>query len=217
MKITLASAIQLIHEAAWGSLATLSAQMPGYPFATILPFTLNEQHCPVFLLSDLAEHTKNVLADSRASLLVHSAVSQNVLTAERISIVGDVMSIVPSADLVARYLRYHPDAKDYLALGGFSFYQLMPQRSRYVGGFGQMGWIEIEEWASVEVLPLAEEKILIHGIANIYPNPVRMFGIDCYGFDVEKNGKRTRQRFPDAPVALAQISEVVRRFVAAVE
>ena len=217
MKITLASAIQLMHEGAWGSLATHSTQVPGYPFATILPFTLNEQHCPVFLLSDLAEHTKNLLADSRSSLLIHSSVGQNVLTAERISIIGDVLPIIPSGDLIARYLRYHPDAKDYLALGDFSFYQLTPQRSRYVGGFGQMGWIEIEEWAALEVLPVADERMLIHGIANTYSNPLRLLGIDCYGFDVEKNGKRTRQRFADAPVAVAQIGEVVRRFLAAIE
>lgn len=215
MKMILPPVIQILHEAKWGSLATLSFLMPGYPFATIVPFALNEQHHPVFLLSDLAEHTKNILANCKASLLVHSAIGQNVLTAERVSIAGDIMQIVPSADLVARYLRYHPDAKDYLALGDFFFYQLTPQRSRYVGGFGRMGWIETEEWESVEVLSLADEKRLIQAISHISLNPRRIYGIDCYGFDVEINGVRTRHRFSDAPVALAQIGEAVRRLIVA--
>ena len=85
MKITFHSAIHLIHEAAWGSLATHSTQAPGYPFATVLPFAPDEQHCPMFLISGLAEHTKNLIADYRASLLIHSRDSQNVLTTERIS------------------------------------------------------------------------------------------------------------------------------------
>jgi len=204
-----------MHEAAWGSLATHSTQVPGYPFATILPFALDEQHCPLFLLSSLAEHTKNLVADCRASFLVHSPDGQNVLTAERISIVGDVKPVSPSMDLIARYLRYHPDAEEYLALGDFSFYQLVPERARYVAGFGQMGWLEKSEWSGPGVLPPSDEGELIQELSNVYPGAIRMLGIDCYGFDVERNGKRERQRFPKAPIAVEQIGEVVRRFLAA--
>jgi len=215
MKINFDSAIHLMHEAAWGSLATHSTQAPGYPFATILPFALDEQHCPLFLISSLAEHTKNLIADFRASFLVHSPDGQNVLTAERISIIGDVKPVTPSTDLVARYLRYHPDAEEYLTFGDFSFYQLVPERARYVAGFGQMGWLEKSEWTVAGVLPPAYEGLLIQELTDVYPGAIRMLGIDCYGFDVEKNGKRERQRFPTAPLAVEQIGEVVRRFLAA--
>ena len=217
MKITFPSAIHLLHEAAWGCLATHSAQMPGYPFATALPFALDEQHCPLLLISDLAEHTKNLMTDSRASLLIQSQDGQHVLTTERISIVGDVAPVKLSADGLGRYLRYHPDAKEYLALGDFSFYRLLPQRARYVAGFGNMGWIENEEWSKVEVLPLADERNFLQGITDTYsgPGPLRVLGIDCYGFDFEKNGQRTRQRFSAPAGAVEQIGEVVRRFLVA--
>ncbi|KAF3996311.1 HugZ family pyridoxamine 5'-phosphate oxidase [Glaciimonas immobilis] len=217
MKITFASALHLMHEATWGSLATHSAEMPGYPFATALPFALDEQHCPVCLISGLAEHTKNLIADARASFLIHSPTGDNVLTGERISIIGNMVAISPSQDFITRYLRYHPDAREYLALGDFTFYRLTPKRSRYVAGFGQMGWLEAEEWTEAKILPLAEEKTVIHDIASMRKAPTKIFGIDYYGFDVEINGKRTRQRFPDAPIALGQMSEIVRRFLAAFE
>jgi heme iron utilization protein len=215
MKINFDSALHLMHEAAWGSLATHSTQVPGYPFASILPFAPDEQHCPLFLVSSLAEHTKNLIADCRASFLVHRPGGQNVLTAERMSIVGDVQPVIPSPDLIARYLRYHPDAEEYLALGDFSFYRLVPERARYVAGFGQMGWVEKGEWAGAGVLSPADEGMLIQELTEVYPGAVRMLGIDCYGFDVEKNGIRERQRFPKVPIAVEQIGEVVRRFLAA--
>ena len=69
MNIQLDTVIPLLHESAFGVLATHSTQLPGYPFASILPFVLDESHRPIFLISALAEHTKNLLADARASFL----------------------------------------------------------------------------------------------------------------------------------------------------
>jgi putative heme iron utilization protein len=60
-------AIHLLHEAAYGTLATHSAILPGYPYATVVPYVPDETQRPVVCLSALAEHTKNLLADSRVS------------------------------------------------------------------------------------------------------------------------------------------------------
>src|SRR4051794_23954336 len=118
MNINFDSVIHLLHGAAAGSLATQSTQMPGYPFASVLPFVLDERQRPVFLISGLAEHTKNLAADWRACFLVH--VSD--VKAERASVLGDVQRIDAPPQLRARYIRYHPDAEQYLALGDFAFY-----------------------------------------------------------------------------------------------
>jgi putative heme iron utilization protein len=115
MKIAFDSVVHLLHESRHGSLATQSIQMPGYPFASVLPYVLDENAYPVFLISQLAEHTKNLTADCRASFIVHDCGAQNVLTAERVSLIGDARQFDASAELVARYLRYQPDAAQYLA------------------------------------------------------------------------------------------------------
>ncbi|MFI4941532.1 MAG: HugZ family protein [Burkholderiales bacterium] len=206
--------IHLLHNASWGSLATHSTQAPGYPFATMAPFALDEQHRPLFLISDLAEHTKNLVADARASLLVQPDGEGNMLARERLSIVGDVKRVTPSEALVARYLRYHPDAEQYLALAGFHFFQLVPMQARYIAGFGQMRWIGNAEWSGAEVMPPDEEALFISAIGEAHARGVRVLGIDRYGVDLEKNGKRERQRFTCAPVVATQIGDEVRRFLA---
>ena len=53
-----------------GSLSTLSRKQPGFPFGSVMPYGLDEQGRPVFLISTMAMHTQNLRADPRASLLV---------------------------------------------------------------------------------------------------------------------------------------------------
>src|SRR5882757_3884072 len=111
MKINFDSVIHMLHGAPCGSLASQSVKMPGYPFASLLPFVPDEQHRPVFLISRLAEHTKNLIEDCRASFLVHGMDGQNALATERVSLLGKTASFDASPQLVAPSLRYQPDAE----------------------------------------------------------------------------------------------------------
>jgi heme iron utilization protein len=216
MKIDFDSVVHLLHERRYGSLATQSIQMPGYPFASVLPFVLDENAHPVFLISHLAEHTKNLTADCRASFIVHDCGAQNVLTAERVSLMGDVGQFDASAELVGRYLRYQPDAEQYLGFGDFAFFRLKPKGARYVAGFGRMGWIEKADWANSVVLSLLDEEKLVPSLIEAQPAGVRLLGLDCYGFDFERTGKRERQRFPNGPLAADKIGETVKRLLCTV-
>ena len=215
MNIPLETIMSLLHGMTHGVMATHSTQLPGYPFATILPFMADERHHPIFLISRLAEHTKNLLADRRSSFLVSSPDGKNVLTAARLTIVGDVVPIDAAPDLLARYLRYHPDARQYLDLGDFVFFRLVPKRARYVAGFGQMGWVEEGEWANGAVLQLADEATLYQDLIGALPMGIRLLGVDCYGVDIERQGKRERQQFPNAPVMAENVGEIGPRFLAA--
>jgi hypothetical protein len=207
---------QILHAASSGALATQSRRMPGYPYASALPFALDEQHRPVFLISRLAEHTMNLLADSRASLLVCESNGGDVLANARLTLVGDATQFEPSRELVARYLRYHPDAGQYLALGDFACFRFTPKRTRFVAGFGRMGWVEESEWADAAVLPLSDEAALITGLAAVHASDVRLLGIDCYGFDVEYDQVRERRQFADAPVAAGALRGLVARLFSTV-
>src|SRR5437868_2615907 len=51
------------------TLATQSAKHPGWPFASVMPYALDTDASPIFLISGMAIHTQNLLADPRASLL----------------------------------------------------------------------------------------------------------------------------------------------------
>src|ERR1700758_1928709 len=60
----------LMHLGRVGSLSTLSRKRPGFPFGSVMPYALDQTGRPIFLISTMAMHTQNLLADPRASLLV---------------------------------------------------------------------------------------------------------------------------------------------------
>src|ERR1700756_3793922 len=60
----------LMHAGRIGSLSTLSRKQPGFPFGSLMPYALDGQGRPLFLISTMAMHTQNLQADPRASLLI---------------------------------------------------------------------------------------------------------------------------------------------------
>lgn len=135
----------LLEQETSGVLATLSARRDGWPFASVAPYALSEAGEPLLLLSQLAEHTRNVQADARASLLVQDHASlADPQAGARITILGRIEAVV-EPDLTSaqrRYLDRHPQAATYLQLGDFQLYVLRVGEARFVGGFGDMGWID---------------------------------------------------------------------------
>ena len=215
MNIKPASVIQLLHATSSGVFATHSAHIPGYPFATILPFVPDERHRPIFLVSALAEHTRNLNADPRASFLLAATEEQGVLQAPRLTLIGNVVRYDPSAHMIERYIRYQPDAQRYLQLGDFTFFRLMPLCARYIAGFAQMGWLEAQDWEGIEQLSLEEEADCLEFAHISLPSGIRALGIDRYGIDLEQNNKRMRYSFPDAPAECKGIKHCVKRILTA--
>ena len=126
-------------------LATLSASRDGWPFASVAPYALSDAGEPLLLLSDLAEHTRNVRADPRASLMVQDGASLNDPQAGyRVTILGQVEPLAESELSSARetYVARHPHAVEYLAMADFRLYVLRVREARFIGGFGDMGWID---------------------------------------------------------------------------
>jgi putative heme iron utilization protein len=118
----------------------LSARHDGWPFASATPYALDSQGRPLLLLSELAEHTRNLRADARASLLVQdSHAREEPLAGARVTLIG---RLSVSAQALDRYLTAHPEAQQYAALGDFNLWVLEPTHARFVNGFGEMGWLE---------------------------------------------------------------------------
>src|SRR5215469_14027795 len=82
-----------------GSLSTLSRKQPGFPFGSVMPYGLHDRGRPTFLISNMAMHTHNLQADSRASLLVtQQDVVGDPLGAARVTLIGIVLTI-PEAEV----------------------------------------------------------------------------------------------------------------------
>jgi hypothetical protein len=209
--------LHLLHTAAVGTLATHARQPEGFPYPSVLPFAPDEQHRPTILVSRLAEHTHNLHADPRAGFLVVDAPDGDVLNGQRVTLLGTFEPVDPAPELVARYLRYHPDAERYLVLGDFTFWTMKLDRLRYIGGFGAMGWLGGDELDPLPVLGLDEEDALIGEFADAVSDACgyRLIGIDRYGVDLRQNGLRKRFAFesakPDIETLRAALEDCIRR------
>lgn len=192
MRLEFAPVLNLLHGAQVATLATQSLQLPGYPYATVVPNVLDEQHRPILLVSALAEHTKNLLADPRVAISINESGIANVQDGQRLTLVGDAERFEPSAELRARYLRYVPAAEQYLALD-FIFFRILPKRLRYIGGVGMMGWFEADVLESTPALALVEEAALLTEAQALVSGSIALLGIDTYGIDYLADGFRTRQ------------------------
>ena len=216
MKLPIEAVVHLLHSAPYATLATLttqSAQLPGYPYATVVPNVLDPNHCPLLLISALAEHTKNLLADPRVSLSVVDAEARDVQSAARLSLIGDVEPITPDAALQERYLRYQPEAAQYLQLD-FLFFRIVPRRIRFIAGLGQMGWLESAEWTQLSTLAAQEEADLLQRLEPELPSSVELFGADCFGIDYAEDGRRSRFRCSPGAAAGAPIASLAQALVA---
>jgi hypothetical protein len=197
MKIAIAPVIHLLHEAPHAILSTHSTQLPGFPYGTAIPLVLDELNQPVLLISALAEHTKNLLADSRASIAIVEPGKSNVQDAARLTLVGRAETFTPAPELVQRYLRYQPDAEQYLQLD-FMFFRFKPNRARFIGGVGKMGWLEGQEWSETGRISLTKEVELLSAATAEIPKNIRLRGIDAFGIDYEMDGLNGRLRFDQA-------------------
>jgi putative heme iron utilization protein len=125
-------------------LATISARHDGAPFTSLAPFALTAKGEPLLLLSALAQHTRNLEADPRASLFVHdsAAAAEDPRTAPRLSIFGRVHRVTPDdePEARARYLERHREARGLFALD-FALFELAVEEAQLVGGFAAAGWI----------------------------------------------------------------------------
>ncbi|HVG03109.1 MAG TPA: DUF2470 domain-containing protein [Nitrospira sp.] len=150
----------LVHLQQTGSLSTLSRKQPGWPFGSVMPYGLDEQGQPVFLISTMAMHTQNLLGDPRASLLVTPPESRtDPLGAARVTLMGTARK-VPSAEVAQireLYLARHANASYWVDFTDFGFCSMAIEDVYFVGGFGSMGWVSPKDYATATVDPLADQ------------------------------------------------------------
>jgi putative heme iron utilization protein len=149
----------LLENESLGMLSTQSAKHPGWPFGSVMPYALTTEGAPLFLISGMAIHTHNVLADPRASLLVtQSGNASDPLGMSRVTLLGTVSRIEEVTDaLRTSYLARHPNARHWIDYSDFGFFRLDVTQLYFVGGFGVMGWVAADDYASASADPLAAD------------------------------------------------------------
>jgi heme iron utilization protein len=140
----------LASRARFGSLATVARDPAGHPFVTLVAVATDEAGRPLLYLSDLAEHTKNLGQDARASLLVWET-ADDPLAAGRMTLVGACARLAAGGSEMAgargAFLAAHPAAATYASLPDFALWRLEVASVRWIGGFGRMTWIDGDAYA----------------------------------------------------------------------
>ncbi len=151
----------LLETATRGILATIAAT-DGYPYASVVELAADADGEIILLLSDLAEHTRNLTADDRVSVVVNEHdVHGEVLALGRATYKGRVERLQKKDAVRELYLQKHPSSSKWVDFGDFAFYRIAVEAVRYIGGFGRMSWVDRESWRASSVDPLAE---IAHGV-----------------------------------------------------
>jgi hypothetical protein len=143
-----AKARSLLRRADAGVLSTNSVEMAGFPFGSVAPFAMTIEGRPLIYVSQLAEHTRNLAADPRCCLTVIEATLGDRQAVGRASLLGAAHAL-PDAERAAaaeRYFGFFPEQRAYEQFHDFGFWRIEPTRMRWIGGFGEIQWIERDEW-----------------------------------------------------------------------
>jgi putative heme iron utilization protein len=209
------AARQLFLQESFGVLSTISIDLPGYPFGSVTPYCADDQRRPVIYISHIAQHTKNILADSRVSLTVLETTQggMDVQAQGRVTLIGHARPVNGDDTRIReRYFRYVPNAQQYQAAHDFAFFRLDLVRVRFIGGFGKIYWVEPEQFAIANPFSAAQESQIVDHMNNDHADALKhyaggteakMIGIDAEGFDLLTESRRLRITF-EKPVHTMQ-------------
>jgi putative heme iron utilization protein len=155
-----------------------------------MPYGLDEQGRPIFLISTMAMHTQNLKADARASLLVtHDDAGGDPLGASRVTLVGNVAPLAKTEVGAARslYLGRHANSRYWVDFEDFSFYRMDVLDIYFVGGFGVMGWVSAAEYLGCQPDPLADSMVeIIRHLNADHKDALVLLARDFAHFDSEE-------------------------------
>src|SRR5882724_3500142 len=199
-----------------GALATLMDDN-GDPYCSLVNVASHADGSPILLISRLAVHTKNILADSRVSLMLDERAEGDPLEGSRIMLSGRAEQA--GADdlpiLRRRYLNAHPSAEAFVNFDDFYFFRTRPSGAHLVGGFGRIVDLKPERFltdiSDAGALLEAEQGAIDHMNAdhrdamNLYATKLlgaeaanwRCAGCDPDGLDLQADGKTLRLDFPE--------------------
>jgi hypothetical protein len=220
----------LIRAADRASLAT--AGQDGWPYASLVLLACDHDATPLLLISDLAEHSKNIGRDPRVALLVDGTGGlDEPLTGPRVTVLGHAQRSAEPR-LKARFVARHPGAATYAGFKDFAVYRIAVERGHLVAGFGRIHWIDAADLLDRRAAPAlqeAEPGIVAHmnddheeAIGLYLRNLLgrdgrgwRMTGIDPEGCDFRLGGAVARLDFPepiaDAAAARKALVELAHR------
>lgn len=197
----------------------------GWPYVSLVLSATDLDGSPLLLLSDLADHSRNLAAESRLSLLYDGTHGlAQPLTGPRLTLAGRAAAS-DEPRVRRRFLARHPGAALYADFADFRLYRVTVERGHLVAGFGRIHWLAAdklllpeEDWralAAVEPALLgrlnAEQAAALAALGRKLAGeagPWRLTGVDPEGCDLRFGGRMARLSFLERvsdPEAVARV------------
>src|SRR5260221_8792957 len=206
----------LLRRSRQGALATLMSDS-GDPYCSLVNVASHADGSPILLISRLALHTGNILADHRVSLMLDERAEGDPLEGSRIMLAGRAEQA--GADdlplLRRRYLNAHPSAETFVNFNDFSFFRIRLTAAHLVAGFGRIVDLKppqfLTDISDAGALLEAEQGAIDHMNAdhreatNLYATRLlggdaadwRCTGCDPDGVDLQAGTTTLRLDFPE--------------------
>jgi heme iron utilization protein len=220
----------LLRRSRQGALATLMAGS-GAPYCSLVNVASHPDGSPILLISRLAVHTRNILADPRVSLMLDERAGGDPLEGSRIMLAGRAEQAAgdDATILRRRYLNAHPSAEAFVDFADFSFFRIRPSGTHLVAGFGRIVDLEPEQFltdiSDAGAVLEAEQSAIDHMNAdhrdatNLYATRLlgaeaadwRCTGCDPDGIDLQAGGKTLRLDFPQPVTGPEELRQMLVR------
>jgi putative heme iron utilization protein len=221
----------LLRRSRQGALATLMAGS-GDPYCSLVNVASHADGSPILLVSRLALHTRNILGDSRVSLMLDERAEGDPLEGSRIMLAGraEEASTDDLEILRRRYLNAHPSAETFVSFKDFSFFRIRPGGAHLVAGFGRIVDLKPEQFltdiSDAAALLEAEQGAIDQMNAdhrdamNLYatkllgagPADWRCTGCDPDGIDMQAGTTMLRLDFPRRIATPAALRQMLKEF-----
>jgi putative heme iron utilization protein len=218
------AAKKILREARSGALATLMAGS-GDPYCSLINVATSADGSPLLLLSRLAIHTRNLLADPRVSVMLDERKEGDPLQGARIMLMGRIALTQDENDR-RRYLARQSEANMFVGFADFAFYHVAVSGAHLVAGFGRIVDLSpsdiLTDLSGADDLLAAEASALAH-MNDDHADALRLYatrllgapdgawlcaGCDPEGLDLQLGRMALRLPFPqrvNAPTALRQV------------
>jgi putative heme iron utilization protein len=218
------AAKKLMRETRSGALATLMAGS-GDPYCSLVNVASAADGSPLLLISRLALHTKNILADPRVSLMLDGRKEGDPLEGARVMLMGRAV-ITDDPEARRRYLARQPEAEMFAGFGDFAFYRIDLVGAHLVAGFGRIVDLKpvdlLTDVLDADAMVAAEPEVIEH-MNRDHPDAVQLYatrllgaaegdwrvvGCDPEGLELQNGRTALRLPFPDrvrTPGVLRQV------------
>jgi heme iron utilization protein len=219
----------LLRRSRQGALATLMAGS-GDPYCSLVNVASHPDGSPILLISRLAIHTKNLLADPRVSLMLDERAEGDPLEGSRIMLSGRAEEVTSGTETVRRrYLNAHPSAEAFVDFKDFSFFRIRATGTHLVAGFGRIMDLKPDQFltdiSDAAALLEAEQSAIEH-MNSDHPETLDLYatkllgaspdnwhcsGCDPDGIDLQAGNRILRLDFPERVTGPVELRKVLVR------